>query len=105
MSVCNGLPPYTGSTPLPYMVCGDPDSGTDHSLKEVNAYIIWYRVHTWGLQGKCHIILCALLCIFTNNIHISVKNVCSINKKGPFLALRLPKELVQLSHLISVTVI
>ena len=59
MSVCNGHPPilvtggsvgagYGLSTPLPYMVYGDPESGTDYSLKEVNAYIIWYRVHTWG---------------------------------------------------------
>ena len=24
----------------------------NQGLKEVSAYIIWYRVHTWGLQGK-----------------------------------------------------
>ena len=34
---------HTGSTPL-----ADPESGTDHSLKEVSAYIIWYREHTNG---------------------------------------------------------
>ena len=30
-----------GSIPLPYMVCGDPELGTDHFLKEVSAYLIW----------------------------------------------------------------
>ena len=49
------------------MVCGDPESSTDYSLKEVSAYIIWYRLHTWGFQ----VIFCALLCIIK---HISVKN-------------------------------
>ena len=74
-SVCNGHPLlYTGSTLLPYMVCSDPESGTDHSLKEVSAYIIWYRVHTWGLQGKCHKFFCVLLCVFTNTIDVSLKN-------------------------------
>ena len=57
------------------MVCGDPESGTDHSLKEVSAYIRWYRVHTWGLQGKFQKLRsCELLCKFTNDIHVSVKN-------------------------------
>ena len=75
-------PLYTGRTPLPHMVCADPESGTDHSLKEVSAYIIWYRVHTWGLQGK-QVIFCALLCIFTNNIHVknsSAEGACKYDK-------------------------
>ena len=58
----------TGSTPLSYIVGGDPESGIDHSLKEVSAYIIWYRVHTLDLQGKCHRLFSVLL--FTNNIHV-----------------------------------
>ena len=78
--------------PPPYMVCGDPESGTDQSLKEVSAYIIWYRVHTWGLQGKCHkfFFLGSSGVFFTNNIHISVKNssaqgTCSNVKGSIFL--------------------
>ena len=63
-----------GSTPLPYMVCGDPESGTDHSLKQVSAYIIWYRVHTWGLQGKCHKLFSVLFCVHLQIIHVSLKN-------------------------------
>ena len=61
---------------MPYMVRGDPESGTDHSLKDVSAYIIWYRVHTWASRVKLmpQAIFCALLCIFTNDIHVSVKN-------------------------------
>ena len=35
MSLCNGNPP-TGSTLLPYTMCGDPESGSDHFLKEVS---------------------------------------------------------------------
>ena len=71
------------------MVCGDPESGTDHSLKEVNAYIILYRVHNWGLQGKCHKFFSVLLCVFTNNIHVSLKNssaegTCFILKRVKF---------------------
>ena len=31
---------------LIYMVCGDLESGTDHSLKEVSACLIWHRVDT-----------------------------------------------------------
>ena len=75
-SMCVMFIPYTGSTPLPYiMVCGDPESGTDHSLKEVSGYSIWYRVHTWGRLGKCHnSFFCTLLCLFTSDIHVSVKN-------------------------------
>ena len=45
------------------MVCGDPKSGTGHSLKEVSAYISWYRVHTWGLQGKCHKLCSVNFCV------------------------------------------
>ena len=30
------------------MMCDDPKSGTDHSLKEVSAYLIWVT------QGSCH---------------------------------------------------
>ena len=72
MYVCNGL---IGSTPLAYMVCGDLESGTDHSLKDFSAYIIWYRVHTWGLQWYLpQDIFYALLCISTNNIHVIVNN-------------------------------
>ena len=39
--------------PLPYMLCGDPESGTDHghSLKKVSACLIWHRV---DIQGSCH---------------------------------------------------
>ena len=46
LCLCVMISPYTSSTPLPYMVCRNPDSGTEHSLKEVSAYIIWYGVHT-----------------------------------------------------------
>ena len=28
------------------MVCADPESGTDHSLKEVSACLIWHKVNT-----------------------------------------------------------
>ena len=31
---------------LLYIVCGDPESGTDQSLKEVSACLIWHRVNT-----------------------------------------------------------
>ena len=55
------------------MVCGDPESGTDHSIKEVSAYIIRYRVHIWSLGGKCHkLFFYALLFISTNNIQVIV---------------------------------
>ena len=58
-------------------------------LKEVSAYIIWYRVHTWGLQGKGKVIFCALPCIFTKSIHVNVKNstaegTCLFTNKGHF---------------------
>ena len=33
-----GIPLYMQHT-LPYMVCGDPESGPDHSLKEVSTCI------------------------------------------------------------------
>ena len=52
------------------MVCSDPESGTDHSLKEVSAYIIYLQGAYTGPQ----ISFCALLCIFTNDINVSVKN-------------------------------
>ena len=57
------------------MVCSDPKTDTDHSLKEVSAYIIWYRGHTKGLQSKCYkVFFYAFLCIFTNNLHVSVNS-------------------------------
>ena len=31
--------------------------------KEVSAYISWYRVHTWGLQGKCHKLFSVNFCV------------------------------------------
>ena len=60
----------SGSIPLPYMVCDDPESGTDHSLQEVSAYSIWYRVHTWALQGKCHKILSVLFCVYFQIVYM-----------------------------------
>ena len=55
---------------MPHLVVGGHiwcAATQNHSVKEVSAYIIWYRVHTWGLQGKCHkFLFCALLCTFTN---------------------------------------
>ena len=65
---------YICSTPLPYMVCSDPEIGTDHSLKEVSAYIIWNRVHTWGLQGKCHESFSEHFCLYLQIIYANVKN-------------------------------
>ena len=38
VSVCSGH--------LSGMVFGDPESGTDHSLKEVSGCFIWHKVHT-----------------------------------------------------------
>ena len=83
------IPLYTGSTPLPYMVCGDPESGTDYSLLEVSAYIIWYRIHTLGLQGKCHKLFSVLFYVHLQIIclHVSLKNssaegTCTSLKKG-----------------------
>ena len=77
------IPLYRQPPPcLMIMVCGDPASGTDHSLKEVSAYIIWYRVHTWGLQGKCHRLFSVLFCIYLQIYnYVSVKNssVCTYN--------------------------
>ena len=77
--------PYTDSTPLPIW-CSVTQN---QALKEVSAYIIWHRVHTWGLQGKCHkLSFFTLLCTFTNNIHVSVKNpsaegTCDRSKEQP----------------------
>ena len=58
------------------MVCGDPESGTDHSLKEVSAYIVWYRMHTWVLQGKHHKLCSVLFCVYLHMIYMftSLKN-------------------------------
>ena len=65
------------------MMCGDPESGTDHSLKEVSACLIWHRVDTSvGHPGKlsqgC---LCYLLSTFRSYIfsftiykHVCVKD-------------------------------
>ena len=73
--VCVMVTPYTGSTtPLLYMVCSDPESGTDHSIKEVSAYIIfgtWYKHEASRVNATSYFF--ALLCIFTNNIHVIVK--------------------------------
>ena len=47
MSVCIGHSPTQAAhtDPLPYKVCGDPESGTDHFLNKVSACLIWHRVH------------------------------------------------------------
>ena len=75
--------PLCWQLPLPYVMCGDPESGTDHSQGgQCIHYSVQgaHRVHTWGLQGKMpQVILCALLCKLTNYIHVSVKNA---NAKG-----------------------
>ena len=70
---------YTCSQPLPYRACSDPESGTDHSLKEVSAYIIWYSVHTWDLQGSCHKDVCAVFDIIKKSYILLltiVKRIC-----------------------------
>ena len=46
------------------MVCGDPESGTDRFLREVSAYIIWYRVHKLGLQDKWHKLFSVLFFVY-----------------------------------------
>ena len=56
------------------MVCSDPESGTDHSIKEVSAYIIfgtWYKHEVSRVNATSYFF--ALLCIFTNNIYVIVK--------------------------------
>ena len=52
------------------MVCSDPESGTDHSVKEVSAYIICCRLHTWGFQGKCHRLFSVLFCVYLQIIYM-----------------------------------
>ena len=42
VSMRSGHPPQAAQ-PLPHMVCGDPESGTDHSQKEVSAGFILNR--------------------------------------------------------------
>ena len=37
---------HQSKAPLPKEVCCDPESGTDHSLKEVSVCLIWNRVYT-----------------------------------------------------------
>ena len=54
------------------MVCGDPESGTDPSLKKVSA-TLFDTGYTHG-ASRVNVIVCALLCLFTNNIHVNVKN-------------------------------
>ena len=66
VSVCTS--PYTDITPLPYMVWGYPES--DRSLKEVSAYIIWHRVHTWGF--RCHLSETKKVCRFRDNLQRQV---------------------------------
>ena len=39
---------------LPYMVCADPESGTDHSSRSVHALYGIGLTHHWGIQGSCH---------------------------------------------------
>ena len=74
--MCNGHLPTGGRQriidlkPLPYMFCGYPVSGTDHSLKEVSANCIWYKlVHTWGFQVICHKLLPVLFLIYLQLIY------------------------------------
>ena len=48
----------TGTTRRTLIVCGDPESGTDHSLKEVHALFgIGWTQH-WG---SCHKDVCAIV--------------------------------------------
>ena len=58
------------------MVCSDPESCTDHSLKEVNQCIHYFG--TGCTHGAPRVnatsSFCVILCIFTNDIHVSVKN-------------------------------
>ena len=59
--MCNGHPPsYTNH----HVVCHIPESGSEHSLKKVSNNIVWYRLHTWGLQGKCHKLFSVLFCVY-----------------------------------------
>ena len=62
-----GHPPIQTAHPCLIMVCGDPESGTDHSLKEISANIIL-------VQGNAkRYFLCTSVYIY-KNIHVSVKN-------------------------------
>ena len=72
LCVCNGHPPMQAACPC-LIWCAVTQN---QALNEVSAYIIWYRVHTLGLQGKGHksFSVHLELCIFTNNIHVNVKN-------------------------------
>ena len=58
--------------PLPYFECGDPESGTDPSQKEVSACISWYRLHTHRVNATSYC-LCSFVYIYKNNIHVSIK--------------------------------
>ena len=44
-----------------FNVCGDPESGTDHSQKEVSACLIWLRARYRVLQGDKFVVLVILL--------------------------------------------
>ena len=69
--------------PLPYMMCRDPESGTDHSLKEISVCLIWHRVDTaLGIQGSCHkdvyaifdLLFKKLILLFTTDKHVCLKD-------------------------------
>ena len=50
--------------PHPYMVCGDPESGTDHSMKDATACcLIWDRVHTGTSRETVTRLFCAILAL------------------------------------------
>ena len=46
--------------PLYIMLYGDLESGTGHSLKEVNACLTWHRVHTGCSMVTVTVYLCYL---------------------------------------------
>ena len=58
------LPTGPHGEPLPYMVCSDPESRTDHSLKKVSACLTKYFgkgwTQDWATQGSCHMDVCAI---------------------------------------------
>ena len=56
------------------MVCSDPESDTDHCLKEVNACLIWHRVD--AAQGSYHKDVCANFDQLLEVIFIIDKHVC-----------------------------
>ena len=42
----SGIPVVRNNPHPRYMVCGDPELGTDHSLKKVSACLFWHKVDT-----------------------------------------------------------